>query len=308
MSRFPARDRNVTRPGPRDADPREQTPERSRERSGHRRNHDPRSASRSFTDRKNDAVSDVAHYRVVALTDLVKERFGGNPFAARAAIDQMKKAGLIQEHEPPGPNGTPYKILTATDAGAAEAARLSTPRGLDPGQHTWSDFVKPKDLQHDLAIYRAGRVEQHALEARGASVRRVRIDAELKAEIAARSEAARAQGGRQAANLARLQAAEELHLPVQDGKVQYPDAQLEYVEDDGVTRGHINLEVVSGHYRIGEIAAKAAAGFQMHGNGSARAGALIAAAGRLSRAVGSGGGGGGAGGAGGQGRDGLVEL
>ena len=50
--------------------------------------------------------------------------------------------------------------------------------------------------------------------------------------------------------------------------MQYPDAQLEYLEPDGLTRGHVNIEVVSGNYRAADIAAKAAAGFRMHGNGS----------------------------------------
>ena len=76
--------------------------------------------------------------------------------------------------------------------------------------------------------------------------------------------------------------------------MQYPDAQLEYLEPDGLTRGHVNIEVVSGNYRIADIAAKAAAGFQMHGNGSPRAQSLIAQIGKLARSASrdSGGGGG----------------
>ena len=303
MSRFPVQETPALdrRPEPE----RKARPDRVRERSGHRRNHDPSRERIDFNERKNAALADVGHYRVVAVADLVKERFGGNPFAARAALDQMKKAGLVLEHEPKGPQGQPFKVLTATEAGAREAARLSASRGLDPEQRTWADLVKPKEFQHDLAIYRAGRLEQQKLEARGATVRRVRIDAELKAEIATRSEAARSQGGRQAADLARRQAAEARHLPIRDGQVQYPDAQLEYLEPDGLTRGHVNLEIVSGHYRAADIAAKAAAGFQMHGNGSPRAGSLIAAAATLARAGGSGGGGGGSRGPSGKG---LIEL
>ena len=102
-----------------------------------------------------------------------------------------------------------------------------------------------------------------------------------------------------------MKAAEELHLPVRDGKVQYPDAQLEYLEPDGLTRGHVNIEVVSGNYRAADIAAKAAAGFQMHGNGTPRAQSLIAAAGKLASSASRGRGGGGGGGERGQG---AIEL
>ena len=81
---------------------------------------------------------------------------------------------------------------------------------------------------------------------------------------------------------------------MQNGKVQYPDAQLEFLEPDGLTRGHVNIEVVSENYRAADIAAKAAAGFQMHGNGSPRAQSLIDNAGQLvSSASRNGGGGGG---------------
>ena len=144
-----------------------------------------------------------------------------------------------------------------------------------------------------MAIYRAGRAEEQKLIERGAALRRIRIDAELKTEIARRTESARAREGNRAADRARIEAAEAMHLPMKDGQVMYPDAQLEYTEADGVTRGHVNIEVVSEHYRGGGLAAKAAAGFQMHGNGSARSGALIKAAGKAAGSGGSRGGGGG---------------
>ena len=142
--------------------------------------------------------------------------------------------------------------------------------------------MKEKELRHDVAIYRAGREQQQTLQERGAVVRRVRIDAELKTVIAKRTETARARAGKEAADRERVQAAAELHLPVKDGKVMYPDAQIEFTEEDGLTQGHVNIEVVSEHYRAGELAAKAAAGFRIHGNGSARAAALIKAVGRAS--------------------------
>ena len=280
-------------------------PGRAPERPGHRRNYDPRRPKQDITERMNAAVADVGHYRVVALADLVKERFGGNPFAARKAVDQMKANGLVTERTLQGPKGGKYRVLSPTASGAGRARTQGGDWGMDPEQRVWdSPGSKSRDMAHDVAIYRAARLEEAHFEERGARLRRVRTDAELKAEINSRSEAARAGGGREAANRERLKAAEELHLPVQDGKVQYPDAQLEYLEPDGLTRGHVNIEVVSGNYRAADIAAKAAAGFQMHGNGTPRAGSLIATAGKLARAA-SGGGGGGGGGERGQG---AIEL
>ena len=83
--------------------------------------------------------------------------------------------------------------------------------------------------------------------------------------------------------------AEELGLPVKDGQVLYPDAQLEYDDAEGRT-GRCNIEVATGHYRAAEIAAKAAVGFQMHGNGSNAARAIGRALGRDREGRGGGGG------------------
>ena len=70
--------------------------------------------------------------------------------------------------------------------------------------------------------------------------------------------------------------AEELGLPIDaQGRVLYPDAQIEYVDSEGRS-GRVNVEVASGHYRPGSVRAKAAAGFRMHANGPAGARVLRA--------------------------------
>ena len=291
--RAPEPDRQLQRDrGPKPG--RQLQPGRAPERPGHRPNYDPRRPKQDITARMNAAVADVGHYRVVALADLVKERFGGNPFAARKAVDRMKAAGLVTERTLQGPKGGAYRVLVPTATGAGRARTQGANWGLDPEQHTWgSPLPKAHDASHDVAIYRAARLEQARFEERGARLWRVRTDAELKSEINSRSEAARAGGGREAADRARLKAAEALHLPIRNGQVQYPDAQMEFLEPDGLTRGHVNIEVVSGNYRAADIAAKAAAGFQMHGNGSPRAQSLIDNAAQLARSASQGGGGGG---------------
>ena len=57
--------------------------------------------------------------------------------------------------------------------------------------------------------------------------------------------------------------AAKLSLPVEKGRVLFPDAQLEYVSAAGLS-GRCNVEVASEHYSGGAIRAKAAAGFQMY--------------------------------------------
>ena len=107
-------------------------------------------------------------------------------------------------------------------------------------------------------------MEQVRLLEQGAVLKRVRIDAELKREIARATETARARGGKEAADAARFEAAEALGLPVKDGRVEYPDAQLEYHDIEGRT-GRVNVEIATEHYSVKSIGAKAAAGFAVHG-------------------------------------------
>ena len=147
-----------------------------------------------------------------------------------------------------------------------------------------------RELQHDTAVFRAARIEQGKLIEKGAVLRRVRIDAELKREVARASETARMKDGKEAADAARVEKAAELGLPVKAGKVEYPDAQLEY-DLDGRS-GRVNVEIATEHYSAKSIGAKAAAGFAVHGsNGRAEVARVARALGRDDGNSGGGGGG-----------------
>ena len=163
----------------------------------------------------------------------------------------------------------------------AEARKLAAERGIDPGQEIGFARTRPAEAAHDTAIYRACRQEHQRLIEQGATVHRVRLDGEFKSAVARRSESARAKDGRRAADAERHRVAEELGLPIDaQGRVLYPDAQIEYTDSEGRT-GRVNIEVASGNYREGAIKAKAAAGFALHANGPAAA--------RLLRTLGLGG-------------------
>ena len=262
-----------------------------RERNGHRREYDPRRTKRqTFQDRTDRAVADVGMYRNVAYRDLAEAHFEGHPYAARRAVDQMVRAGHVREHNAEGPQGGTYKVLTLTPQGVERAERVAHDQGLDSRQKAWSGLVKPGELQHDVAVFRAARIEQAKLLEQGAVLKRIRIEAELKREIARATESARAREGKEAA--------EALGLPVKDGRVEYPDAQLEYIDSEG-RGGRVNVEIATEHYSAKSIGAKAAAGFAVHGS-NGRATARVARS--LGQDQGSGGGGGG-------GRDkGSIEL
>ena len=261
-------------PDPRPAAP----PSRNRPpmRKGHRREYaaDRARGSTPFSERCAGALTDIGVHGAVSYRDLAEARFGGHPYATRRAVNAWIRKGWVEEHRATGPRGNPFKILTLTRKGAVEARKLAAKRGMDPGQTIRPARIRDSEAAHDTAIYRACRKERKQLEARGASVRRVRLDTELKSAVARASEAARRREDKRAADAERHRTASELGLPIDDeGRVLYPDAQIEYTEADGRT-GRVNIEAVSGNYREPAVKAKAAAGFAMHANGPAAAALL----------------------------------
>ncbi len=253
-------------------------------RSGHRCEYDPQRRRRSFGERIDGLVRDVAAFRCVALRDLVARQFDGHPFAARKGLVVAERKGWVERRKARGPNGGEFTVIVATPAGASRAEKLWRDAGR-PHQRTLSGAVKPAEIRHDVAVYRAACAEQARIEEAGGRVTRVRTDAELKSLLASRSEQARQAASREGADEARRQVAETLGLPVDGGKVLVPDAQVEYVDAAGRT-GRCNVEVASEHYRGQAIRAKSRAGFVMYA-------ASPRAASAMRRALGGGGGGGG---------------
>ena len=231
-------------------------------RDGHRRERDRSRPRVGIRTRKRQALQDLGIYRCVALKDLAAERFGGHPYAARRAVDDLKRRGLAAECKARGPKGNPFRVLHLTEAGRRSAEASRDP-GLDSRQRYWSGRAKAREAVHDAAVYRAGRAECRRLVEQGLRVTRIRCDSEMKSVVARAAETARAREGAAAAQRAKEEAARQLGLPVVDGKVLYPDLQIEHAGRDGST-GRVSVEVTTGHYGKGELRAKAAAGFRMH--------------------------------------------
>ena len=144
-------------------------------RAGHRREHDARAHDpaarhrprRSRTERTRDAVADVGLYRAVSYQDLSDQHFDAHPYATRRSVNHMIRAGLIEEHEATGPEGHTFKVLTATERGRDAAQRAAVDAGHVPEQQTWTGLVKPAELSHDTAVYRAALDERARIEAAG---------------------------------------------------------------------------------------------------------------------------------------------
>jgi len=256
----------------------------SRMRDGYRREYDPRRERErvAFRQRSERALADVGIYRAVSFRDLAETNFGGHPYTARRAVNSWIEQGLARESTATGPRGNPFKVLTLTSRGADKAQKLVAKQGLNPEQQVSSGFLQRVQIVHDTGVYRACQWERQRLLEQSATLRRVRLDAELKSIVARRSETARVRDGRQSADAERRRIAQELGLPVEEnGRVLYPDAQLEYTDADGHA-GRVNVEVASSHYSSSSIRSKARAGFVLHAPDTAQT--------RMLRILGTGGG------------------
>ena len=237
---------------------------------------------RSFRGRLGRALQDVGIYGCVSFRDLAEIHFAGDLDDARRTVNEWIQEGLVSESRAEEWRGPPIELLTITGSGAVAVHDLVIRQGLDPGQRFGPTRIPRGQAAHDAAVYRACGHERRRLRRRGAAVRRIRLEGELRSRVSRRSESARWQGGRRFADAERHRAARELGLPIDAlGRVLYPDAQMEYTGSGGVG-GRINIEVASNHYAAPSIRAKAAAGFVLYAAGAAKA--------RVLRALGQGGG------------------
>ena len=226
--------------------------------------------------RSERALADVGIYRLVPFQELADAHFGGENGAARRAVNRWIREGLAREFAGKDAGGTPYSLFSATAKGAAVLRDLAGAQGIDPGQRFTHTLRFRRDwLDHDTAIYRAARRERERLALEDARVRRVRLEGEIRGTVTGRGHAARRRLGPRAADAERHAAATELGLPIDpEGRVRYPDLQIEYVDAAGRS-GRVNVEVVSDRYSAQQLGRKIAAGFRIHTSG-ARAERMVA--------------------------------
>jgi len=159
-------------------------------------------------------------------------------------------------------NHEPIRLIVLTKEGKAllDAHRERLGR---PADHAYyAGFVKPRELAHDVQLYRVYEIERARLEAEGLRVTRVALDYELKRDYQAflnrrdRAPDASQDGERRTF-------AEAHGFSIVDGHLEIPDLRLEVERPDG-THEFRDIEVVTAHYSRSQLAGKAKAGFALY--------------------------------------------
>ena len=220
-------------------------------------------------------LATVGAFRVVSAGDL-GARSTSWPTRPSRAVERLRDDGLVRTM----PHVIGKERTTRGDAhraGTGAAGTTSQAAPDDARQAFYAGVSKPRELAHDTRLYPAYVKAVERLEARGAKVRRVVLEEELKS----RYQRFLQDGNRGATRQQRTpdaiaartwrQWAREHRLPCENGHVQFPDVRLEIEERDG-RRDVEDLEVVTPHYRGAHAAAKARSGFTRSGAVGARLG------------------------------------
>ena len=218
-------------------------------------------SGRTFSLRESEwrTLDTVGTFRVVAETDVM--RVTGDERVARADLRHLVESGLadrktaIVNHVP-----TRLVVLTKEGKGLLDAHRERQGR---PADHAYyAGFVKPRELAHDVQLYRAYETERARIEVDGRRVTRVALDYQLKREYQAFLN--RSDRPSDATLEADRRAFAETHgFAIIDGHLEIPDLRLEVERPDG-THEFRDIEVVTAHYSRSQLAGKAKAGFALY--------------------------------------------
>lgn len=209
-------------------------------------------------DSEVQTLTDIGTLRVIKTQDLVQYRYDGDTRQAHRDLKHLAEQGLVQRRTT-YPERNVYLGLTRQGRRYIEHNRLPNAASRQVFYHS---FVKRREARHDAAIYRLYQRENQRITQAGGKVNRVILDFELKRSI--NRELAKIHSLPAEEQLSRRREIAEAHgLTVVSGKIPLPDLRLEYETPDQ-EQTKVDLELLSGEYRQGQIADKARAGFTLY--------------------------------------------
>jgi len=218
-------------------------------------------------------IRDVGSFRTISARDLAKFIYNGKQDAADRSLRHLANEKLVRVSGLPGRARTKYVTLTKT--GKELVNRQFNPNRK---QQIHSGLKKPRELKHDAALYRMYKQEAERMGEHGCRPKRVVLDYELKRDVQRDLARARKEYGGSLVSV-REEVARKHNLPIVDNQIRFPDVRIEYEGPDhglsiGGDSGSVDLEYVSDHYKPGQVAAKARAGFSLYiaGSGGGRSG------------------------------------
>jgi len=227
-------------------------------------------------------LREAGRFRVLRTADLRETLYRGKSRPLENDLRYLRDKGLIETaHVNLRRDGKRRSIERAEVVTLTKEGRslLIQDGDLPKDQKIYAGLVKPREVEHDSQIYRAFRKEAETITDKGGSNLRVRLDFEIKSDIQkAINKERKSAPERDMAEIKR-EVAQRFDLPFVDGKIQVPDARIEYDLpraperdlDQGPRTGHQDIEVLTAAYHRGHLRSKAQAGFRNYASASDRA-------------------------------------
>jgi hypothetical protein len=235
-------------------------------------------------DEEKKLLTEVGRFRVVRVEDLSQTIYDGKSRKLENDLNYLRDKGLVEtqrvnlRHDGKRRTIERVEVVTLTKAGRSLLIRQGD---LPKDQRVYAGLVKPREVEHDSQIYGAYRKEAERIESKGGSNLRVRLDFEIKADVQKAIYAERKADPKRDMAEIKQQVATRLELPFVDGKIQIPDARVDYdlprevnqdpSQDQGSRTGHEDIEVLTAAYHAGHLRSKAQAGFRNYASASDRA-------------------------------------
>jgi hypothetical protein len=203
-------------------------------------------------------LSEIATFRVIRPNDLAKYSYAGDRARMERDLRRLKHAHLLNDQTVEVPRKKTLRVLTLTKQGH----RILRNSGqLSEQQASYHGMAKPKEVEHDAALYRLYERETARIESADGRPVRVLLDYELKRDL--NRELAKLAEDQPDFDEERERIAQRHGLEVIDGKIPIPDLRIEYVNADLEPR-HVDLDLVTRDYRPSGLAEKARAGFTLY--------------------------------------------
>ena len=230
--------------------------EQGRERLDDQRNRPPVHRDPGLSETQVQTLAEIGRFRTVSNEDLEQFRYQNDTTRMRQDCRPLLNQHLVQTRSLwRGRDKERLTVVTLTRKGK----RLLEQAG-ERGTF-YAGFVKPAEMAHDAAIYRMYQAEAVRIAKEGGQIRRITLDYELKRKVYSPLAKERPRSPEYTKRQAEIAA--QHGLKVVRGHIQLPDLQIEYETANGETLTR-DLELATPHYRGGQLASKAVAGFRFY--------------------------------------------
>ncbi len=234
-----------------------------------------RDRDREYTLRGSESrtLATVGAFRVVSTRDL--RDHNDRPADPRLGdLRHLREQRLVDTVRVPGSRDV--AVALTKDGRSLLDHHRHTDRDGDGRQTFYAGVKRERELEHDIQVYRAYEREAERLQERGARIDRVVLDYELKRDyqrwLHERDRDHPDYDGHPDRDAREIEEwALEHDLPYFDEQLHFPDVRIEYEELDG-RHDHVDVEVLTVHYRGAHGAAAARSGFSSYRGGSVRIG------------------------------------